>query len=179
MELGISPIVTASLVISLLINTGLLTIDKTNQDDVKRIQSLNKLGSIILIILESIGLVVGGQYGSLDELRFNAIAICLQLMIASFMILLLEEVMDKHGLGHGISIFISVNIAESIIWQIFSPITIAGNDNAASFEGIFVNLVHKLFTENINDALSNAFFRDRGENIMNLISTIIIMLIVL
>jgi len=93
--------------------------------------------------------------------------------------MLLDEVMDKHGLGHGISVFIAINIAESIMWQIFSPITIAGNDNEASFEGIFINLVHKLFTEPFGAAMSDAFFRDRGENIMNLLSTVFIIMIVL
>lgn len=61
MELGISPIVTASMIIVLLTNTGLIYYDKTNQDDQKRIQSMSKLFAIILIFLESIGLVISGQ----------------------------------------------------------------------------------------------------------------------
>lgn len=61
MELGISPIVTASMIIVLLTNTGIISIDKTNREDVKRNESLIKLFSIILIVLESIGLVIGGQ----------------------------------------------------------------------------------------------------------------------
>lgn len=93
--------------------------------------------------------------------------------------MMLDEVMDKHGLGHGISVFIAINIAESIVWQIFSPITISGSDNEAAFEGIFINLVHRLFTEDYQTALTDAFFRDRGENIMGLISTIVIIMIVL
>lgn len=115
----------------------------------------------------------------MDEIRYNAVLLAAQLIIASTITMMLDEVMEKHGLGHGISVFIAINIAESIMWQIFSPITIAGNDNEASFEGIFINLVHKLFTEDFNTAMSDAFFRDRGENIMNLISTIIIIMIVL
>lgn len=87
--------------------------------------------------------------------------------------------MDKHGLGHGISVFIAINIAESIMWQVFSPITITGNDNEASFEGIFINLVHRLLTEDFTTAMNDAFFRDRGENVMNLISTVVITMIVL
>jgi len=102
-----------------------------------------------------------------------------QLIVASFITILLDEVMEKHGLGHGISVFIAINIAESILWQVFSPITIAGNDNEASFEGIFINLVHKLLTEDWQLALSDAFFRDRGENIMNLLATILVIVIVL
>lgn len=105
--------------------------------------------------------------------------IAVQLIVASVITMLLDEVMDKHGLGHGISIFIAINIAESIIWQIFSPITLAGNDKEASFEGIFINLVHRLFTEDASSALNDAFFRDRGENIMSLVSTVFIIMVVL
>lgn len=129
--------------------------------------------------MESIGLVVGGQYGTVDVLQYNAILIALQLIVASIITMLLDEVMDKHGLGHGISVFIAINIAESIVWQIFSPVTIAGNDNEASFEGIFINLIHRLFTEDFNTAMNDAFFRDRGENIMNLFSTVFIIMLVL
>jgi len=107
------------------------------------------------------------------------IAIASQLIIASIITVFLDEVMEKHGLGHGISIFIAINIAESILWQVFSPITIAGNDNEASFEGIFINLVHKLLTEDPQVALSDAFFRDRGENIMNLLATVLVIMVVL
>lgn len=179
MELGISPIVTASMIIQLLTSTGIIFVDKTNRDDIMRQESLMKLFSIMLIVLESVGLVVGGQYGTLQDLHYNAILIASQLIIASMITLLLDEVMDKHGLGHGISVFIAINIAESIMWQIFSPITIAGNDNEASFEGIFINLVHKLLTEDTQAALNDAFFRDRGENIMNLLATIFIIMIVM
>lgn len=133
----------------------------------------------VLIFLESFGLVVGGHYGVISVFSLSGVAIASQLIIASTITVFLDEVMEKHGLGHGISIFIAINIAESILWQVFSPITIAGNDNEASFEGIFINLVHKLLTEDYAVALSDAFFRERGENIMNLLATILVIMIVL
>lgn len=64
MELGISPIITASMLLAIFSNTGILNIDKSNYEDRKRYESLSKLFSVGLIFVESIGLVLGGQYGS-------------------------------------------------------------------------------------------------------------------
>lgn len=61
MELGISPIVTASMIIVLLTNTGLISYEKSSNEDRKRIESLSKMFALVLIVLESIGLVLGGQ----------------------------------------------------------------------------------------------------------------------
>lgn len=87
--------------------------------------------------------------------------------------------MEKQGIGHGISIFIAINIAENLIWHLFSPITISENEANPAFEGIFINLVHKLFSEDFMTAIIDAFTREKAFNIMNLLSTILIILIVL
>jgi len=53
---------------------------------------------------------------------FNALMVILQLIFASVMVMLMDELINKHGLGNGISLFIAVNISESLIWKLISPL---------------------------------------------------------
>lgn len=90
--------------------------------------------------------VMSGTYGVLGA--GNALLIILQLFIASFIFLIMDEVLQKYvrrklylgrsmeikgkdlilnrgyGLGSGISLFIATNVCESIIWKALSPSTI-------------------------------------------------------
>jgi protein transport protein SEC61 subunit alpha len=51
--------------------------------------------------------------------------IVLQLTISGFIVILLDEMLQKgYGLGSGVSLFIAVNISENIVWRTLSPITI-------------------------------------------------------
>lgn len=74
--------------------------------------------------------------------------------------------------------FIAINIAENLVWHVFSPVTISGHDGDTGFEGIFINLVHRLLTENFSSAMNDAFFREKGDNICNLLTTIVIICLV-
>ncbi len=66
------------------------------------------------------------MYGPVGELGlFRSVLIILQLFIAGFMVLMLDELLQKgYGLGSGISLFIATNICETIMWKSFSPVTI-------------------------------------------------------
>jgi len=56
---------------------------------------------------------------------FNALMVILQLIFASVMVMLMDELINKHGLGNGISLFIAVNISESLIWKLISPLYVS------------------------------------------------------
>ncbi len=66
------------------------------------------------------------MYGPVGELGlFRSTLIIAQLFIAGFMVLMLDELLQKgYGLGSGISLFIATNICETIMWKSFSPVTI-------------------------------------------------------
>ena len=68
------------------------------------------------------------------------------MVFASIVILMLDEMLQKgYGLGSGISLFIAVNICESIVWKAFSPITVRG-EGGVEYEGAVVALFHLLIT---------------------------------
>jgi len=80
----------------------------------------------LITIGEAVAYVISGMYGDLNSLgAINAYLIIVQLIAAGVIVLLLDEVLNKgYGLGSGISLFIAVNICETIVWKCFSPFTI-------------------------------------------------------
>jgi len=61
---------------------------------------------------------------------------------------MLDELVQKgYGIGNGISLFIAVNICESIVWKCFSPVTIR-SDSGTEFEGVIIALWHFGLTKN-------------------------------
>jgi len=66
------------------------------------------------------------MYGPVGELGLvRSTLIIGQLFLAGFMVLMLDELLQKgYGLGSGISMFIATNICETILWKSFSPVTI-------------------------------------------------------
>jgi protein transport protein SEC61 subunit alpha len=62
--------------------------------------------------------------------------------MASYIIILLDEMLSKgYGLGSGISLFIAVNVCETIVWKSLSPLTLK-TEAGLEYEGAIINLFH-------------------------------------
>jgi len=63
-------------------------------------------------------LLMAGVYGDVQLLGMLRVGLILgQLFFAGFMVLLLDETLQKgHGLGSGMSMFIGTNICGNILW---------------------------------------------------------------
>jgi protein transport protein SEC61 subunit alpha len=136
----------------------------------------------LICIGEAVAYVVSGMYGELSNLgAMNAYLIITQLVIAGIIVLLLDETLSNgYGFGSGISLFIAVNICESIIWKAFSPFTITAEGGNTEYEGAVVAAVHLLLTRpNKIAALNKAFYRSSSANLFNLITTIVVFLVVI
>ena len=122
------------------------------------------------------------MYGEVDQLGAgNAILIIVQLTFAGVVVSLLDELMNKgYGIsGSGISMFIAINICETILWKSFSPITIK-TENGNEYEGAVVNLFHSLIlSENRLASIQNAFYRSNLPNINHLLATVLIFFVVI
>merc|ERR1719262_302543 len=98
MELGISPIVTSGMVMQLLAGAKIIEVDQSLKEDRVLFSGAQKLFAILIIM---------------------------QLFFAGVIVIVLDELLQKgYGLGSGISLFIAVNICESIVWKAFSPTTV-------------------------------------------------------
>jgi protein transport protein SEC61 subunit alpha len=135
----------------------------------------------LITIGEAVAYVISGMYGDLSQLgALNAYLIIIQLVIAGVIVLLLDEVMQKgYGIGSGISLFIAVNICETIVWKSFSPFTITNDSGTVEYEGALINAVHLLISRpNKLSALNKAFYRSSSTNLFNLLTTVLVFLIV-
>jgi len=110
----------------------------------------------------------------------NAILIIMQLFFAGVIVIVLDELLQKgYGLGSGISLFIAVNICESIVWKAFSPTTV-NTGKGTEFEGAVIALFHLLITRSDKVmALKEAFYRQHAPNLTNLLATVLVFFIVI
>jgi protein transport protein SEC61 subunit alpha len=181
MELGISPIVTSSLVMQLLAGSRIIEVNQSVKEDRALFSGAQKLFGILITIGEAVAYVVSGMYGDLGTLGAgNAILIILQLFFAGLIVIILDELLQKgYGLGSGISLFIATNICETIIWKAFSPTTI-NTGRGTEFEGAIIALFHLLITRsNKLQALQEAFQRSNLPNCTNLLATVLIFIVVI
>ena len=67
---------------------------------------------MILAFGEAFAYVWSGSYGNIEQIGAgNAILIVIQLTASGFIVILLDEMLQKgYGLGSGISLFIAVNV---------------------------------------------------------------------
>ena len=181
MELGISPIITSSMIMQLLQGTKLIDVNMRSQMDRECFNATTKFFGFIMAIGEALAYLLSGMYGEVDQLGlFNSIAILLQLTVAGLIVQLLDELLQKgYGLGNGISLFIATNICEIILWKSFSPITIK-TEQDTEFEGAIIALFHSTLTKsNRVMAIQHAFYRENAPNISSLLATVLVFLVVI
>jgi len=124
--LGLSPIISAGWILQLLIGVGIISADMRTEQDSRLFEASQKLLAMLLAFGEAFAYVWSGAYGNLEQIGFvNASLIVLQLTASGFIVILLDEMLQKgYGLGSGVSLFIAVNICENILWKSLSPITL-------------------------------------------------------
>ena len=121
MELGIGPIVTAGLIIQLLSGSDLIDFDRSNPEDRGLFTTASKVFSFVMIVVQASLYIVGGQYGRISFQ--SSVLIFVQLLFSGFIIMLLDELVQKGwGIGSGISLFIVAGITQNIWWMTFSLI---------------------------------------------------------
>ncbi|MDR0509320.1 MAG: preprotein translocase subunit SecY [Candidatus Methanoplasma sp.] len=119
LQLGIGPIVTASIIMQLFVGAKIIKLDLTNNKDKGCYQSVLKLLVIVMIIVEAVPQVFGflvpsasfeASWGSMGA----KLLIILQLCVGSYVVFLFDEVISKWGIGSGISLFIAAGVAQSV-----------------------------------------------------------------
>lgn len=120
LTVGIGPIVVASIILQLLVGAGLIKLDFSNQDDRRSFSSLQKLLTVVIAFFEATIFTV---LGVLQPEPGMAFLIILQVALGSIILMYLDEIVQKYGIGSGISLFIAVGVATEILWRIFNPIS--------------------------------------------------------
>ncbi len=184
LALGIGPIVTASIVLQLLVGAGIIRLDLTNPDDRAAYQDFQRFLVFVMIALEAFPQVAGGLLRpNLDVANALGISpsilsflIFLQLFIGGVLIVYMDEVVSKWGIGSGVSLFILASISQAMIVGLFNWF----NPQGGMPPGVFPRLIWLFQNYPLNYLLSASglviLIIDGG--ILALITTIIIILLV-
>ncbi len=129
MQVGIAPIVTASIVLQLLGGANLLGLDTNDPRDQVLYQGLQKLLVVVMTVLMAVPLVWAGflqasqgvatQLGiPLEGLR---VIIFAQIVLGGILILYMDEIVSKWGVGSGVGLFIIAGVSQKLVAGFISP----------------------------------------------------------
>lgn len=126
--LGIGPIVTASIVLQLLVGADIIKMDLSDPKDQAFFQGAQKFLVFVMILLEALPQLLGGYIqpdpGLASTLGVGLGVITLLLLVQIFiggtLILFMDEVVSKWGIGSGVGLFIVAGISQQIVTGIFN-----------------------------------------------------------
>jgi preprotein translocase subunit SecY len=129
MLLGIGPIVTASIVLQLLVGAGIIKLNLSDPRDQAVFQGTQKALVFVMIAVEALPQVLGG-YLLPNETLANALGVStsaisliifLQVFLGGSLILFMDEVVSKWGVGSGVGLFIVAGISQQIVTGLINP----------------------------------------------------------
>ncbi|PSQ33351.1 preprotein translocase subunit SecY [Halobacteriales archaeon SW_10_68_16] len=125
LQLGIGPIVTASIVLQLLGGADLLGLDtQNNPRDQVLYQGLQKLLVIVMSALPALPMVFAGEFLPPSPQVAQSLGIglagvqwlmFLQVFMGGILILYMDEVVSKWGVGSGVGLFIIAGVSQRLI----------------------------------------------------------------
>jgi len=129
MQVGIAPIVTASIVLQLLGGTDLLGLDTDDPRDQVLYQGLQKLLVVVMTVMMAIPTVWAGllqvSEGVAASLGIPMIGLELlvfaQIVAGGVLILYMDEIVSKWGVGSGVGLFIIAGVSQKLVAGLFSP----------------------------------------------------------
>ena len=174
MELGIGPIVTSGLILQLLVGSDIIKLDMSDSADRAIFGSATKFLTMIVIVGESLAYIYGGALGSLGQTQ--ALVVFVQLFIASLLVLLLDELIQKGwGIGSGVSLFILAGVCQTVLWYTFAPIPFQVSSGVSAYFGFIPYTISAFFT----NTLPSIVVRDFKYPSLLTFSLTIVMLLVL
>ena len=145
-SLGIGPIVTASIVLQLVNGSGLFKFDLSSHEGKARFQGTQKLLAIFFTVFEAgVYVLMGGlapdpALAGTGAYASMQLILIVQLIIGGLMIMLMDEISSKWGLGSGVSLFIAAGVSESLFIRLFSFLRAEGGQFVGAIPGIIQNV---------------------------------------
>ena len=189
LQLGIGPIVTASIIMQLFVGAKIIKLDLSNKKDKACYQSVLKLLVIVMIFVEAIPQVFDylvpsdtftDTFGSVGA----KLLIILQLFVGSYLVFLFDEVISKWGIGSGISLFIAAGVSQAVFTGALNWYAV-DNSSAMSLSnppaGTIPKAIYVLMNTNSADMANGGYemiFLGQPNPLIALIGTIVIFLIV-
>jgi preprotein translocase subunit SecY len=136
LQLGIGPIVTASIVLQLLGGADLLGLDTQNPRDQALYQGLQKLLVVVMVVLTGLPMVFAGNFLPVSPALAQQYGVATvkwlmfaQIFVGGLLILFMDEVISKWGVGSGIGLFIIAGVSQRLIGGLFAWEALGTNYN--------------------------------------------------
>lgn len=185
MELGIGPIVTSGLILQLLVGSDIIKLKMSDQEDRAIFGIATKLLTMIVIVGESAAYILGGALGSFCTASVTSncfhgtggeVVIFAQLFVASLMVLLLDEMIQKGwGLGSGVSLFILAGVAQTVLWYAFAPVTFAPSQGVTAFFGFVPATISAFFTNTLPSIVVRSY---KYPSLLTFVLTVVMILVI-
>ncbi|MFB6353951.1 MAG: preprotein translocase subunit SecY [Halobacteriales archaeon] len=129
LQLGIGPIVTASIVLQLLGGADLLGLDTSEPRDQVLYQGLQKLLVVVMVVLTGLPMVFAGGFLPPDRTLGAQLGIgaggvrwliFAQIFVGGILILYLDEIVSKWGVGSGVGLFIIAGVSQRLVGGLVS-----------------------------------------------------------
>ncbi|MEM5872285.1 MAG: preprotein translocase subunit SecY [Candidatus Aenigmatarchaeota archaeon] len=124
--LGIGPIVTASIILQLFVGSKIINWDTNTEEGKAKFQSAEKILMIIFCFIEAVAYVLAGAVPPASSDPFLISFVIFELAVGGIIIIFMDGVCSKWGIGSGVSLFIAAGVAKTIIVRIFNPLTQSG-----------------------------------------------------
>ncbi len=138
--LGIGPIVSASIILQLLVGSGILNWDLNTHEGKILFQGTQKLLIIVFSFVEGFAYTMFGAIPASDNSFFGISFVALQLVFGAILIMFMDEVVSKWGFGSGVSLFIAAGISKQIFIRAFSLQV----SETGTFIGLIPGLIQKI-----------------------------------
>ena len=143
MLLGIGPIVTASIVLQLLVGAEIIKLNLSDPRDQAIYQGTQKALVFVMVAVEALPQVLGGYLlpdaGLAQTLGLSmgviSLLIFIQVFVGGSLIVYMDEVVSKWGVGSGVGLFIVAGISQQLVTGIVNP--------AAGDAGLPVGIIPK------------------------------------
>lgn len=133
---GIGPIVTASIVLQLLAGSGMLDLDLSKSEDKVLFQGTQKILVVFVASFEAAALVIATGMA----LPGLAGILITQIAIGSILLMYMDELISKWGIGSGIGLFIAGGVSKTIIVGSFNFL----KTSTGEFPGAIIDFLSKL-----------------------------------
>lgn len=134
--LGIGPIVTGIIILELLIGADVIRVNLKSEEGKRKFRYLSRWFAFIFIIIENAAWVLSGVLPPENPTLLNALIVISQLVLAGLLLMILDDFVDKWGVGSGISLFIVCGVSRSLFSQLFSPMIREGVPTGSVLRGL-------------------------------------------
>jgi len=170
---GIGPIVTSSIVLQLLVGAKMIDIDLTTEDGKALFQGTQKILTVLIAFFEAGAIVfgfrlgfkyLGDQWGLLHPfVQFTIF----QIALGSILLMYMDEIVSKWGIGSGIGLFIAGGVSKGIVTQSITFLEWIDPEKFPEILGVIPNFIQEAMHGSFNLIL-----------LFPLIATLIVFLVV-